>query len=372
MGQNLAAHSIPALLADRGHAGRAIVYNSAASHDEIRFERLLRCAATLSRDLSRAGVDEGRPIASVLPTSFDALVIILAAWMHRSPVCLLPWQMRGHVRHAALLRDTLGCVAPGVTFVPKGQRHPGEGRCAATPLCHAIEPGQLLSDDGSPIRWNSVPDDLAILQLSSGTTGRPRLIPITHAHLVANATAIAERAGTGPDTPIVSWMPLHHDMGLGVFTQALFGGGDLIMLPTEVFSATPWSWLTAIQTHRGAPSTATPSSLRLLGLLASRGARPRVDLSSLGYVWVGAEPVFPHALIRFEEGLRADRLGEWVLQPAYGLAEASSRRRLAGAGRHAWNWGSIRNSCWPDESCHVTGPGLAGCSGTVLRWIACT
>jgi acyl-CoA synthetase (AMP-forming)/AMP-acid ligase II/acyl carrier protein len=164
-------------------------------------------------------------------------------------------------------------------------------------------------------RPEPAPDDLAMLQYTSGTTGDSKGVMLTHAALLANVRQMVVAGGMSPDEVVVSWLPVSHDMGLISMTMTLlYLGGKLVLLPV---SPKPHVWLQAIQEHRAtltaAPDFAYRYALRFGGDLS------RYDLSSLEYCLVAAEPVRARTIASFESAI-----GEYgVLKPGYGLAECS-------------------------------------------------
>jgi fatty-acyl-CoA synthase len=162
------------------------------------------------------------------------------------------------------------------------------------------------------------PSDLAFVQFTSGSTGgMAKGAEVRFAQLEANLDALAARIGMSPEDRMVSWAPLYHDMGLMAVLIALRHGVDLVLMETEHFVRRPTSWLEAISAYRGTITTAPPTALKLL---THRHAKD-VDLSSLRYAWIGGEAVFPVVLKGFSERYASSGLGEFVLQPTYGMAE---------------------------------------------------
>jgi acyl-CoA synthetase (AMP-forming)/AMP-acid ligase II len=162
------------------------------------------------------------------------------------------------------------------------------------------------------------PADLAFIQFTSGSTGGvAKGAEVRFGQLQSNLDALADRVAISSDDRMVSWAPLYHDMGLMAVLIALRRGADLVLIETEHFVRRPASWLEAISTYKGTITTAPPTALKLL---THRHAKD-VDLSSLRYGWIGGEAVFPVVLKGFSERYASSGLGEFVLQPTYGMAE---------------------------------------------------
>ncbi len=105
-------------------------------------------------------------------------------------------------------------------------------------------------------------DDLAFLQFTSGSTGDPKGVAVSHGNIVANQRAIERGFGHGEDTVVVSWLPLHHDMGLvGQLLHPLWLGVPTVMLTPQTFVRKPFHWLDTVSryglTVSGAPTSRT-------------------------------------------------------------------------------------------------------------------
>ncbi|HET7296086.1 MAG TPA: AMP-binding protein, partial [Gemmatimonadales bacterium] len=171
------------------------------------------------------------------------------------------------------------------------------------------------------------PQDVAMVQFSSGTTVDPKPVALTHANVLANVRAIRARlveAGSDMAEHGVSWLPLYHDMGLiGCVFLALDHPASLTLIPPELFVARPVVWLRALSRTR-APVSAAPNFAYALCAERVRDEEMEgVDLSSWRFALNGAELVSAATLRTF-----AARFARWglrpeALTPVYGLAEAT-------------------------------------------------
>jgi fatty-acyl-CoA synthase len=184
-------------------------------------------------------------------------------------------------------------------------------------------PAELASGD-APVAPREPPgaDDVAFLQFTSGSTAAPKGVVVTHGCLVANARAIAEHGlAVDPGRDVgVSWLPLHHDMGLiGFVVTPMVCGVPVVLLPTSRFVRHPETWLDAVHRHRGTITFAPTFALAL----ARRRPRPGWDLSCLRVVGCGAEPLRAGVMREFLSTFRGAGLPETALTPCYGLAEST-------------------------------------------------
>ncbi|MGA7119450.1 MAG: fatty acyl-AMP ligase [Polyangiaceae bacterium] len=170
------------------------------------------------------------------------------------------------------------------------------------------------------------PDDLALLQFTSGSTARPKGVVVSHANLAANAAAFMldginrdERTDKG-----VSWLPLFHDMGLiGFVVGPLFTHIPCVLLPTASFVRSPRLWLEKIHRHRGTITYAPSFAYALVAKRLKDKDIEGLDLSCLRIAGCGAEPIRARALRDFASKLAPARFDPSAFLPSYGMAEAT-------------------------------------------------
>lgn len=169
---------------------------------------------------------------------------------------------------------------------------------------------------------NVEPDDLALLQFTSGSTADPRGVRITHRALMANAHAImVDGLGAHSTDRGVSWLPLYHDMGLIGFGLApLLTQTPVTFIPTSRFVRNPSIWLQTISDVRGTITFAPNFAYALATKRVSAGA---FDLSCVRMWGCGAEPMSESVLSGFERHFASSGVEAGTISPCYGLAEAT-------------------------------------------------
>jgi amino acid adenylation domain-containing protein len=178
-------------------------------------------------------------------------------------------------------------------------------------------------------------NSVAYLQYTSGSTGTPRGVKITHANVIAQCSSLKSAGGGDITSRLCVWLPHYHDYGLvfGVLLPPLVGAPSYLMSPLT-FLRRPLRWLGAIDryriTHTGAPNFAYAACVRALGEHGWSG-----NLDCLENASCGAEPIHPEVGRRFVETFAGFGLRESAFAPAYGMAETVLDVSLKPAGRSA-------------------------------------
>ncbi len=176
----------------------------------------------------------------------------------------------------------------------------------------------------TPVLHTAAADDLAFIQYSSGSTGSPKGVMLTHRNLFYNTTDMAERMQLSADDKELSWMPLTHDMGMICYhlTGTLTGCMQYLM-PTSLFIRRPLLWMESVNKHRAtilySPNFGYEYFLEALDNKPATGW----DLSSVRMIINGAEPISAEVCRRFTTRLQHFGLSPLSIQPGYGMAEAS-------------------------------------------------
>jgi acyl-CoA synthetase (AMP-forming)/AMP-acid ligase II len=168
------------------------------------------------------------------------------------------------------------------------------------------------------------PDQLAFLQYTSGSTGQPKGVMITHSSLMQNQRLLQLAFGHTHQSVGVGWLPLFHDMGLiGNVLQALYVGAPCILMSPIDFVQKPIRWLQAISHYRATTSGAPNFAYNLLCRKVTAEQLAQLDLSCWEVAFTGAEPVRVETLERFSQTFAPCGFRREAFYPCYGMAEAT-------------------------------------------------
>jgi 1-acyl-sn-glycerol-3-phosphate acyltransferase len=295
-----------------------------------------RCAA----ELARRGVPAGGRVALMLPTSRAFFVsyagILLAGAI---PVPIYPPFRADRIgeyaaRQSAILQNAEVCLlltfrqAEAVARLLKPRVGSLKEVADAEKLIDAADKAPPPAPGAPPVHLSGSrsrkASDIALLQYTSGSTGDPKGVVLTHANLLANMRTIGEAVRLTRNDVGVSWLPLYHDMGLiGAWLTPLLHGIPLVVMSPLAFLTRPERWLWAFHKHRATVSAAPNFAYELCVRKIADKDIEGLDLSSWRAALNGAEPVNPETLDRFEQRFAKYGFRRNAQLPVYGLAEAS-------------------------------------------------
>ncbi|MDP6875121.1 MAG: AMP-binding protein [Alphaproteobacteria bacterium] len=300
-------------------------------HDDgevISYGELWAEAEKTAAGLLELGLGHGEAVVIMLATGrdyFSSFMGVLLAGGVPVPIYPpgRPSQIEEHLRRHMAIVDN--CRAPIMIAMPEATRFTGLLRGLAATLRHVVTPEVLLA---APRAIPQFPrprsDDIAFLQYTSGSTGAPKGVILTHANLLANIRAMGEALKVTSEDVFVSWLPLYHDMGLiGAWLGSLYYAVHLVIMPPLAFIARPRRWFQAIHRYRGTLSAAPNFAFELCLRRLQGEDLQGIDLSSWRVAANGAEAVHPATLEEFIG--RYEKIGfrPESMMPVYGLAENS-------------------------------------------------
>ncbi|MHB8811287.1 MAG: AMP-binding protein, partial [Desulfobulbaceae bacterium] len=293
----------------------------------ITYQQLRTEAQRVAAGLQHAGLEPGETVALILPTSqeyfFSFFGVLLAGGI---PVPLYPpvrpSQIEEHLRrHGNILRNAR---VKFLLTVPEVKPVARLLRLQVDTLTTVTTVAEIAGEehDFIPVPLHS--SDIAFLQYTSGSTGDPKGVVLTHANLLANIRAMGKATRTSPADVFVSWLPLYHDMGLiGAWLGSLYFACRLVLMPPLSFLARPERWLWAIHHHRGTLSAAPNFGYELCARRISDHDIEGLDLSSWRLAFNGAEQVTAETITNFSRRYKPYGFREETMAPVYGLAESS-------------------------------------------------
>ncbi|HKX27256.1 MAG TPA: MupA/Atu3671 family FMN-dependent luciferase-like monooxygenase, partial [Blastocatellia bacterium] len=181
--------------------------------------------------------------------------------------------------------------------------------------------------DGTHDEWREPvieSEALAMLQYTSGSTGAPKGVMLSHRNLLHNSALLRHSFEYTTESYCVSWLPVYHDMGLiGGVLQPLYGGFPCTLLSPVSFLQRPRRWLEAISRYKATISGGPNFAYELCVRKSGSGGSPALDLSSWSTAFNGAEPIRAETLNRFAETFAPDGFRRQAFFACYGLAEAT-------------------------------------------------
>ncbi|MFE6409916.1 amino acid adenylation domain-containing protein [Streptomyces sp. NPDC057837] len=301
-----AAHTAP---------GQVTTHVRGDGHEhDVTYRELLSAALRVAGGLRAAGVRPGTCVPLIADRSEDFQVMF--------------WGLLGADLVPVPLAADAGRVLPVLEHLG---RSPVFVDSASEDLVRHLPAGAAVlrleevrdgDDQGEPTACE--PDGLAFVQFSSGSTGAPKGVELTHAAVTANLRQITAVSGLGPDDVVVSWMPYFHDMGLiGTHLAPLAARAKQVRIAPLAFARRPGIWFETATAHRATHLSAANFALALASRRLSDEDMARFDLTTVRRVVVGAEPISPSVWRDFTRRTRRAGLAPHALQPVYGLAEAT-------------------------------------------------
>lgn len=294
---------------------------------DISHGRLLESSSRIAAGLLSSGLQPGETVAIMLPTCeefFSSFLGVMLAGGVAVPIYppARPNQIEEYIRRQVLILRNAR-----VRFLVSFDRV----RTVASVLESELPTlSEVLSADELAARGGlgrlppiETPDTFFI-QYTSGSTGNPKGVTLTHANVLANIRGIGFAVEVRPSDAVVSWLPLYHDMGLiGSWLFSLYHGLPITVLSPVDFLVRPERWLWALSDSGGTLCPAPNFAFELCVRKVSDDAMEGVDLSKWRVAINAGEPVLAATLERF-----TSRFGQWgfdrrSFMPFYGLAESS-------------------------------------------------
>ena len=235
---------------DRPHI---VLQDEDGAERTVTYSELDQAARAIAAGLQERGLQPGHAVAIMLPTSaeyfFSFFGILLAGGI---PVPIYPparaSQIEDHLRrHAGILSNAL---TECLITVPQAKPIALLLRPRVATLKSVVTPEELTKSGQLAAPHRATPQEIAMLQYTSGSTGDPKGVILTHANLLINIHAMGRALRVTPTDVFVSWLPLYHDMGLiGAWMGSLVYGFKYPVLSPLTFLSRPERWLRTIHRH---------------------------------------------------------------------------------------------------------------------------
>jgi long-chain fatty acid adenylyltransferase FadD28 len=298
--------------------------------ESMTWSQLYRLSCSLGQEIQRCGSAGDRAVI-LAPQGLDYIVAFLATLEAR--FIAVPLSVPTVAVHDERVTAVLGDASPSVILTTTSAID-SVMPYAAVALDHSA-PAVLEVDSVRPGSLKAAHDDrrdrpdIAYLQYTSGSTRTPAGVMVSNENLSANYEQImsgffSDYADTPPPETIVSWLPFYHDMGLMLgLCAGIFGGWRTLITSPISFLQRPARWMQMLAENPRTLSAAPNFAFELAAGRTSDADMAGLDLGDVLYILSGAERVHPATLKRFTQRFAHFNLGDSVIRPSYGLAEAT-------------------------------------------------
>ena len=308
---------------------RPHIYLQDENGDEkkITYGQLFNKATAMAHGLKNYGLNSEDTVAIMLPTCEDFFYVFFAVLLAGGvPVPIYPPFRADRVaeyakREATILNNAETRIL--VTF------HQGEilSKILKTfipSLREIISSDSLLTNEIAHIDYSKENEKAALIQYTSGSTGDPKGVLLTHHNLLSNMHAAGKAANIQPTDIGVSWLPLYHDMGLiGVWFCPLYYGIPVTIMSPLSFLSRPERWLWTIHYHRATVTAGPNFAYELCIRKIDENKLQGLDLSCLRLTFNGAEAVRADTIRNFTKKFAPYGFKPETMYPVYGLAEST-------------------------------------------------
>jgi 1-acyl-sn-glycerol-3-phosphate acyltransferase len=312
--------------ADREHL--TVLQDEAIALGTLTYGELATRARRGAEGLVAHDVSPGDRVGVMLPTGVEYFVAFFAIlYAGAIPVPIYPpmrlSQIEEHLRRqTGILRNAGACM---LITMEEGRRLAGLVGNIAESLRTVVTLAQIEAS-AKPVTLPHLKDAnaIALIQYTSGSTGEPKGVVLSHANLLANIRAIGTTIDASSADVFVSWLPLYHDMGLiGAWLGSLHYAVRLYVMPPLSFLIRPQSWLWAMHRYRATLSASPNFGFELCLAKTTDDEIKGLDLSSVRMIANGAEPISVQTLRNFSQRFARYGFRAQAMLPVYGLAESS-------------------------------------------------
>ena len=302
-------------------------YTDEGDGERITYQQLKNKALQVAGGLQQRGLQPGEPVALMLPSCaeyfYSFFGILLAGGI---PVPLYPpvrlSQLEDHIRrHVRILSN---CLAKTFITVSEARSVAHLLKSQVPNIKHIVTAKELSASSAITLPPVITATDIAFIQYTSGSTGNPKGVVLSHANLLTNIRAMGDVVQANSKDVFVSWLPLYHDMGLiGAWLGSLYYAALYVVMSPLSFLSRPERWLWAINRYRGTLSASPNFGYEYCIRRIKPEALDTLDLSSWRAAFNGAESVSPETLSNFCQHFKHYGFKQTAMMPVYGLAEST-------------------------------------------------
>ncbi|WP_261568960.1 AMP-binding protein [Frankia gtarii] len=321
---------------------KTVTFLAGESTERVTWAQLCEEGRAVAAALQTRGLQPGGSVAIMSLALRQSVTAAIGSWLSGASVTFVPTPARtmNLETYLAITRTRLERLGISLLLIGSPWEEAissfRQGRVTVERLEQVIHEAYVLSPQ--QVDNYEVPvvrlEDTAVLQLTSGTTSRPRAVRVSHANLAANIAAIMSATGgeTGPRR-MLSWLPLFHDMGLvgGLMLPMARSNCDLVLFSPQDYLARPMTWLQHVSFYKATSTAAPASAYALAARLLPR--TPRLDLSTVRLALCGGDMIAPEVMDSFIAAAKPHGFDPCALTPAYGLAEATLAVTMSPFGR---------------------------------------
>lgn len=297
------------------------------SGQDITYGRLLETASRVAAGLIDAGLRSNETVAIMLPTCAGFFYAFFGVMLAGGVAVPIYPPARADKIEEYVRRQVLILKNAEVRFLISFDRVRAVSQIMRLSIPSLVEITSVdaLSRSGAklPSRGPEAAE-IAFVQYTSGSTGDPKGVVLTHSNVLANVRGIGWSVNFRPDDYVVSWLPLYHDMGLiGSWLFSVYHGAPITLMSPLAFLSRPERWMWAMHDSRGSLCPAPNFSYELCARKIPDAALEGLDLSHWRVAINAGEAVLPDTLARFEERFKPYGFRAESFVPCYGLAESS-------------------------------------------------
>ncbi len=308
----------------------AFIIQQAGQDDAtLSYEALVRGSARYARSYAREGLQPGEVVILILQHGEDLIYAYWGAILYGAIPAIMPFltEKLAPERYHADLTMLIGITRPAaIVTYPEFEQDIRGGIPAESSVRSLMLTSQAEVNAEADFDWfpgsSRAPEEIAILQHSSGTTGLQKGVALSHQAVLNQLNAYTQTLRLSADDVIVSWLPLYHDMGLiACFLMPVLMGVPLVLMSPFDWVRAPYKLFQSVSRYKGTLSWLPNFAYNFCAQKVRERDMTGVDLSSWRVITNCSEPVKAESQQAFYERFKQYGLKETTLQCSYAMAE---------------------------------------------------